>query len=1036
MKMNFSYTSLLMTRFKKAHENSPRPAGACALLLALAWTVASASVQAAQADTAAPTQSTGAFWQTTSAGVVSDPLVAKGASVSRTANSTANSTASDASGNSTGRRGGASVRPRRYHATTLDRAGMRRLAATAPHERSQEAKRAPLVISLPHPDGGFQRFAIVESPVMEAELAAAHPEIKTFSGRGIDDRGATVRMDITPLGLHASVRTPSGAWYVDPYFHLDDSVYASYHSRDLPNPHGVLKEGLIDEAQIVLSSSFFHADDPVVVRGIGFTPNASVSVTVRNPASDFGPIHNLVASADQNGVLSVTLVADPTRSTGTYEVKATDGVSAASVSYQVKEQTMSITATAGTQLRTYRLALLTDPTYATYFGGAANVTAAKVTLINRVTQVYEDETSIRLVLINSTDKLNLNTAAQMTGLNGPCGGSACFSASQAAACASSTLSRNRVVIGLLAGASNFDIGHIALGLNGGGIASLGVVGTSAKAQGCTGIPTPVGDYYAVDYVAHEMGHQFAGNHTFNGITANCATSNRNALTSVEPGSGSSIMAYAGICGTDDLQTHSDAYWSQRSFDEITAYTSGAEGSFNEVQMGALTGFGTSGQSFQLKYNGQTSAAIFLGTGSNYTVAGIKAAIEAIAGWPAGGTVTVSSVGNTAFTVTFGGTLAGTSASQLVLVNCTGTVACSGYVGQITKGGPSTRRGVVTATGNLAPVVTTAASYTIPVRTPFTLTGSATAAGDDALTFMWEQNDRGSATGTGLISNTKLNGPLFRQFGVQAVVSASDTLLYGSSGENVTTASPTRTFPDMAQVLANNTNAATGSCPTAAATPSAADIACYSEFLPTASYVGFTGVNASPASLNFRLTARNGHGGIGGSTTSLVLAPGAGPFLVTSPNSAVAFNAGAAQTITWNVANTNIAPVSTANVKISLSLDGGTTFPRILAASVPNTGSASVVLPLLASTTARIKVEAIGNVFFDVSDANFTLHMIGDLNGDGLVNCADLAIVKAAMGKRTGQAGFDARADLNHDGVIDIRDLSMVAQRIAAGTVCR
>jgi hypothetical protein len=244
--------------------------------------------------------------------------------------------------------------------------------------------------------------------------------------------------------------------------------------------------------------------------------------------------------------------------------------------------------------------------------------------MNRVDQVYEDETAIRMVLIGDNDKLNLNTPADMTGANGPCGAAACFTPAQASTCAGATLTRNQVVIGQLVGASAYDIGHIAMGNSGGGVAQLGVVGGNNKARGCTGLTTPVGDYFAVDYVAHEMGHQFAGNHTFNGTQLNCAGGNRSPTASVEPGSGSSIMAYAGICQQDNLQPHSDPYFSQRSYDEITAYTASDAAPINEVQTVSLRDFdGT--DSFTLSFAGRTSAPITRGT--NSTVAGLTRAIQ-------------------------------------------------------------------------------------------------------------------------------------------------------------------------------------------------------------------------------------------------------------------------------------------------------------------------------------------------------------------------------------------------------------------------
>ena len=135
--------------------------------------------------------------------------------------------------------------------------------------------------------------------------------------------------------------------------------------------------------------------------------------------------------------------------------------------------------------------------------------------------------------------------------------------------------------------------------------------------------------------------------------------------------------------------------------------------------------------------------------------------------------------NTGFQVEFGGTFAGLDIESLVV---TGTGA-TGFVGEKVRGGLVQNRGFfITPTGNHAPEVTTTPAYTIPLRTPFALTGSATDADNDALTYMWEQNDIGGATGTALVSNTKKDGPLFRQFGTAAQVSATDTLLSPSPGE--------------------------------------------------------------------------------------------------------------------------------------------------------------------------------------------------------------------------------------------------------------
>src|SRR5262245_54966003 len=110
--------------------------------------------------------------------------------------------------------------PQAYRALQLNAEALDQLLARAPQESPDSPEllaQSPVVISLPLPEGGFTRFRIVESPMMEPALAAQFPQIKTYNGQGIDDPAATMRCDLSPRGFHAMALLAKGAIYVDPY---------------------------------------------------------------------------------------------------------------------------------------------------------------------------------------------------------------------------------------------------------------------------------------------------------------------------------------------------------------------------------------------------------------------------------------------------------------------------------------------------------------------------------------------------------------------------------------------------------------------------------------------------------------------------------------------------------------------------------------------------------------------------------------------------------------------------------------------------
>jgi hypothetical protein len=586
----------------------------------------------------------------------------------------------------------------------------------------------PIELSLPTPDGGkFLRFALEEVPIMHPDLAAKYPQIKTYRGRGVDDRGATLAFDVTPAGMHALIRTGNGAIYIDPVYRGNDRIYVSYYKRDV-----------VREAR----RRPFICDTPGETRG----------------------------------------------------------------RFDRLSGTQPLT-TSGTQLRTYRLACAANSTYTAYQGDTVPAgLAAVVVVINRVSAVYEAELAIRLQLIANNDEIIYPTTGN------PVNGADPYSNDESA------LDENQTNLDSVIGANNYDIGHVFT-TGSGGIAGLGVVcGSGEKAEGTTGLDDPIGDAFNVDYVAHEMGHQFGANHTFNATTSNCA-GNRASQHAYEPGSGTTIMAYAGICGmASDLAPHSDAYFSFESLREIVAYTT-------------------------------------TGTGGSCPV--------------------------------------------------------------------------TTNTGNNVPTLSAGSNFTIPSRTPFALTGSGSDANGDTLTYCWEERDLGAAQAGNVADNG--TSPIFRSFNP--------------------TYTPTRTFPKMANLVAGIfTNT----------------VAPHGETLPITN-----------RTLNFRLTVRDNRANGGAINTAdmavSVVENGTG-FSVTAPGTSGPFTNGSNLNVTWNVTGTNVAPVNAASVKISLSTDGGYTYPYTLAASTPNDGSQTVALPVGVTTASgRIKVEAIGNIFFSISPVNFTVN---------------------------------------------------------------
>lgn len=468
------------------------------------------------------------------------------------------------------------------------------------------------------------------------------------------------------------------------------------------------------------------------------------------------------------------------------------------------------------QFREYRLALACTGEYAQYHddGDIVNdAMAAMTTTMNRVNGVFETDAGLTMVFVPNNEDLIFTNPSTDPYSNGNGG---------------AMLNQNQTTCNAVIGSANYDIGHV-FSTGGGGVAYLSsTCNNSHKAKGVTGQNTPEGDPFDIDYVSHEMGHQFGANHTQNN------SCNRNNSTAFEPGSASTIMGYAGICNPN-VQNNSDAYFHAISVLEMGNFTTGS--------------------------------------------------------------------GN----------------------------SCANIIN----------------TSNNQPSANAGSNYTIPVSTPFVLTGIGTDPDNDDLTYCWEQWDNEIASMPPSPTNTV--GPAFRSF--------------------YPTENPQRYFPRLSVLAGPGTDTW--------------------EVLPSVS-----------RNMDFRLTVRdnnNAYGCTDEDNMTVTTTASSGPFTVIYPNAQMDWVVNTSETILWDVANTTAAPVSCNNVDIFYSTDGGLSFPYTLVTDVANDGAHTITVPDISTTQFRIMVKCSDNIFFDISNENVN---IGVLTLCETFHSTDVPVIILPLGVQT------------------------------------
>lgn len=515
-------------------------------------------------------------------------------------------------------------------------------------------------------------------------------------------------------------------------------------------------------------------------------------------------------SISHNSVQAMIVHGDGTSNTFMQKLEGDDYIVYARGSFQKKEVDFICSTTAkaeqnprastakpvdGQVLRKFRLAVSASGEYTEYHGGTvADALAAINATVTRVNEVFESDLAVSLELIASTDSVIFTDSE-----NDPYGGNLSGQLQ-------STLTDS-------IGAANYDIGHLFHKDQANG--NAGFVGAvcidNRKGSAFASHPDPVGDFYDLDYVAHEMGHQFGANHTW-------SFEAEGTLVQAEPGSGTTIMGYAGIAGVDNVAPSGDDYFHYNSIVQIADYLDG--------------------------------------------------------------------------------------------------VSCAQE----------------TALTNNPPTIVPTGNFFIPKSTAFVLTGNASDLdAGDILTYAWEQIDHGIITQATFGPNNP-NGANFR-----------------SQRPRV---DPVRYFPKLSGIMSGN----------------------LTQINPPINSAWET-VSDIEREMNFALTVRDnavGGGQVEADLVQVSVVNNAGPFIVTSQAANETYVAGSVMEVTWDVANTNLAPVNAQAVDVFLSLNGGVTFPDTLATNVLNNGAHKFVVPGALTTSARIMVKASDNIFLAVNSTDFEI----------------------------------------------------------------